>query len=448
MFEKVLIANRGEIALRVIRACRELGIRSVAVHSTADAGSEVVRLADESVHIGPAPAPRSYLYVPNIVEAARRTGADAVHPGYGFLSEDPYFAEICDDEGLTFVGPPPEVMRLVGDKATARRLMAEAGLPLLPGTTEPVVDADEAAAIADDIGYPVVLKAVAGGGGRGIAVVNDRADLPEIYQRVRAHAQQVFGNGALYLERYLRRARHVEVQVLADNHGATIHLGDRDCSVQRRHQKLIEEAPSTAVDESLRAELGAVAVRGARSIGYRGAGTMEFLLDEDGAYWFMEMNARIQVEHPVTEMVTGVDLVVEQLRLAAGLPLTIQQDQVVLRGHAIECRVNAEDPDRDFLPAPGRLDVFVPPGGPGTRVDTHCRPGSTIPPTYDSLIAKVIVWAPDREAALNRMDRALAEFRIEGPGVHTTIPFHRRVLEHPTFRKGDLATDFLEKHMT
>jgi acetyl-CoA carboxylase, biotin carboxylase subunit len=448
VFEKVLVANRGEIALRVIRACRELGIRTVAVYSTADADAEPARLADQAVHIGPPPAPRSYLYPPAIVEAALKTGADAVHPGYGFLSEDPYFAEICAGEGLTFIGPPPEVMELVGDKATARRLMGEAGLPLLPGTTEPVAGADEAMDIADDIGYPVVLKAVAGGGGRGIAVVDDRDSLPQTYQQTRAHAMQVFGNGALYLERYLRKTRHVEVQVLADADGTTVHLGERDCSVQRRHQKLIEEAPSSAVDESLRASLGKAAVRGAESIGYRGAGTMEFLLDEDGSFSFMEMNARIQVEHPVTEMVTGVDLVTEQIRTAAGRPLSIGQDDVELRGHAIECRVNAEDPDRGFLPAPGRLDVFVPPGGPGTRVDTHCRPGATIPPSYDSLIAKVIVWAQDREAALDRMDRALGEFRIEGSGVHTTIPFHRRVLEHPVFRKGDLATDFLERHMT
>jgi acetyl-CoA carboxylase biotin carboxylase subunit len=448
VFEKVLVANRGEIALRVIRACRELGIRTVAVYSSADAGSEPVLAADEAVHIGPPPAPRSYLYPPGIVQAALKTGADAVHPGYGFLSEDPYFAEICAAEGLTFVGPPPEVMAVVGDKAAARRLMADAGLPLLPGTTEPVGSADEALAVADDIGYPVVLKAVAGGGGRGIAVVGDRAALPETYQRVRAHAQQVFGNGALYLERYLRGARHVEVQVLADADGKTVHLGERDCSVQRRHQKLIEEAPSPAVSTPLRDELGEAAVRGAATIGYRGAGTMEFLLDDDGSFWFMEMNARIQVEHPVTEMVTGLDLVTEQLRTAAGLPLSFGQDAVDLRGHAIECRVNAEDPDRDFLPAPGRLDVFVPPGGPGTRVDTHCRPGTTIPPSYDSLIAKVIVWGPDRESALDRMDRALGEFRVEGPGVHTTIPFHRRVLGHPLFRKGDIATDFLEKHMT
>jgi acetyl-CoA carboxylase, biotin carboxylase subunit len=448
VFEKVLVANRGEIALRVIRACRELGIRTVAVYSTADADSEPVRQADQAVHIGPPQAARSYLYPPVIVEAAFKTGADAVHPGYGFLSEDPYFAEICAAEGLTFVGPPPEVMEVVGDKATARRLMTEAGLPLLPGTTEPVGSADEATAVADEIGYPVVLKAVAGGGGRGIAVVPDLAALPRTYQQVRAHAQQVFGNGAVYLERYLEHARHVEVQVLADAAGTTVHLGERDCSVQRRHQKLIEEAPSTAVDEPLRASLGEAAVRGAASIGYQGAGTMEFLLDEDGAFWFMEMNARIQVEHPVTEMVTGVDLVTEQLRAAAGRPLSIGQDDVELRGHAIECRVNAEDPDRDFLPAPGRLDVFVPPGGPGIRVDTHCRPGSTIPPSYDSLIAKVIAWGPDRESALDRMDRALDESRVEGPGVHTTIPFHRRVLDHPAFRKGDVATDFLTKHMT
>ena len=448
MFEKVLIANRGEITLRVIRACRELGIRTVAVYSTPDADSAPVQAADEAVHVGPAPATRSYLNVPNVIGAAQLTGADAIHPGYGFLSEDPYFAEICADEGLAFVGPPPKVMELVGDKAAARRLMSAAGLPLLPGTTEPVGSVAEADRIARDIGYPVVLKAVAGGGGRGITVVNDRADLADAYRQTRAHAQQVFNNGDLYLERYLRRARHVEVQVLAGADGQVVHLGERDCSVQRRHQKLIEEAPCPVVDGELRERLGEAAVAGARSVGYRGAGTMEFLLDENGSFWFMEMNARIQVEHPVTEMVTGVDLVKEQIQIASGQPLSISQDDIELTGHAIECRINAEDPGRDFLPTPGRLEAFDLPGGPGTRVDTYCRQGSTIPPSYDSLIAKLIVWGSDRESALERMLRALDEFEVQGPGMRTTIPFHREVLDHPAFRAGDLATDFLERHMT
>lgn len=444
MFHKILVANRGEITLRVIRACREMGIATVAVHSSADADSQVARLADETVHIGPPTAAGSYLNIPNVIGAALRTGADAIHPGYGFLSEDPYFAEICAEDGITFIGPPPEVMEKVGDKATARRLMSEAGLALLPGTVEPVPSLEAAQEVAEEIGYPLIIKAAAGGGGRGISVVHRHQDLRQAYQTTRASAQAVFRNSAVYLERYLPEARHVEVQVLCDANGGAIHLGERDCSVQRRHQKLIEEAPSPSVDPQLRAEIGEAAVRGARAVGYRGAGTMEFLLGPDGRFWFMEMNARIQVEHPVTEMVTGVDLIQEQIRIAAGQPLTLRQEDVSLAGHSLECRINAENPARDFAPTPGRLDTLVLPGGPWTRVDTHCVPGEAISPYYDSLIAKLIVWAPDREAALARMDRALGEFRVEGPGVHTTIAFHRQVLAHPVFRKGLHTTAFLD----
>jgi acetyl-CoA carboxylase biotin carboxylase subunit len=444
VFQKILVANRGEIALRIIRACRELGIATVAVHFTADAGSRVVRLADEAVHIGPAPAGASYLNVPNIIGAALRTGADAIHPGYGFLSEDPYFAEICAEDGITFIGPPPEVMARVGDKAVARRLMKDAGLPLLPGTMEFVSTLERAYEVAAEIGYPLIIKAAAGGGGRGITVVHRPEDLRAAYQTTRAGAQAVFRNSAVYLERYLDDARHIEVQVLCDAHGGAVHLGERDCSVQRRHQKLIEEAPSPSVDATLRAEIGDAAVRGALAVGYRGAGTMEFLLDAAGRFWFMEMNARIQVEHPVTEMVTGVDLIQEQIRIAAGLPLAFQQRDLRLHGHSVECRINAENPRRDFAPTPGRLTRLVLPGGPWTRVDTHCADGEAVPPYYDSMIAKLIVWGTDRQAALARMDRALAEFEVDGPGVRTTIPFHQQVLAHPVFREGTHTTTFLQ----
>ncbi|GII63038.1 acetyl-CoA carboxylase biotin carboxylase subunit [Sphaerisporangium krabiense] len=448
MFRKVLVANRGEIALRVLRACKELGIRTVAVYSTADADSLPVRLADESVCIGPPASRLSYLNVPNIIGAALKTGADAIHPGYGFLSEDPYFAEICADNGITFVGPPPEVMEHLGDKSTARKLMQDAGLPLLPGTVSPIVSAEEALALADEIGYPVVLKASAGGGGRGITVVQRREDLPEAVRATRANAQALFKDAAIYLEKYLTGARHIEVQVMADDYGTVVHLGERDCSVQRRKQKLIEESPSAVVDAGLRARIGQAAVDGARSVGYRGAGTMEFLLDGEGRFWFMEMNARIQVEHPVTEMVTGVDLVREQLRVAAGEPMSLRQETIDLRGHAIECRINAENAAAGFAPTPGRLDRFDVPGGPWVRLDTHCLTGTRVPPYYDSLIAKLIVWGPDRDAALDRMARALDEFQIEGRGVHTTIELHRRVLEHPEFRAGSVTTQFLDQYLS
>jgi acetyl-CoA carboxylase, biotin carboxylase subunit len=448
VFERVLVANRGEIAVRVVRACRELGIETVAVYSTADADSLAVRLADESVCIGPPAVSRSYLHIPSIIGAARKTGADAIHPGYGFLSEDPYFAEICANEDIAFIGPRPEVMEKVGDKSTARQLMQKAGLPLLPGTVEPVNTLDSAREIAAEIGYPVIIKAVAGGGGRGMSVVPREQDLARLYQTTRATAQSVFKDSAVYIERYLETSRHTEIQLVCDGFGNGIYAGERDCSVQRRHQKLIEEAPSVHLTEEQRREIGEAVVRGALSIGYTGAGTMEFLLDLDGNLYFMEMNARIQVEHPVSELVTGIDLIREQICVAAGEPLSVEQSEIQLQGHAIECRVNAEDPDKDFAPAAGKLDMYVAPGGPWTRVDSHCYPGWTVSPFYDSLIAKLIVWAPDRPRAIERMDRALAEFVVEGRGVKTTIPFHRRVLAHPRFRSGDVTTDFVEQMMS
>jgi acetyl-CoA carboxylase biotin carboxylase subunit len=447
VFEKVLIANRGEIALRVARACRELGVKSVAVYSTADAESAVVRFADEAVCIGP-PAPgKSYLNIPNIIGAAQKTGAQAIHPGYGFLSEDPFFAEICTDNDITFIGPKPEVMERVGDKAIARDLMQKAGLPLLPGTIEPVGTVEEAQEIADDIGYPLIIKAVAGGGGRGMNVVRKSEDLARLYQTTRATAQAVFKDSAVYIERYLDAPRHTEVQLVCDAHGNGVYFFERDCSVQRRHQKLIEEAPSIHLSDEQRKDIGERAVRGALAVDYTGAGTMEFLLDHDGNLSFMEMNARIQVEHPVSEAVTDVDLIQEQIRVAAGEPLSVSQDDVILQGHAMECRINAEDPDRDFAPAAGRLETYVAPGGPWTRVDSHCYPGWTIAPFYDSLIAKLIVWAPDRHGAIERMQRALSEFQIEGRGVKTTIPFHQRVLANEQFRAGDVTTDFVEQFL-
>jgi acetyl-CoA carboxylase, biotin carboxylase subunit len=444
MFSKVLIANRGEIALRVARACRELGVQSVAVYSTADRESAVVKFADEAVHIGPPAVGKSYLHIPNLIGAAQKTGADAIHPGYGFLSEDPFFAEICSDNDITFIGPKPEVMESVGDKAIARNKMQEAGLPLLPGTVDPVATAEEAQEIGDSIGYPVIIKAVAGGGGRGMNVVSQAGDMARLYATTRATAQAIFKDSAVYIERYLENPRHTEVQLVCDAHGSGVYFFERDCSVQRRHQKLVEEAPSIHLSDEQRKEIGERAVAGALSVGYTGAGTMEFLLDHDGNLAFMEMNARIQVEHPVSEMVTGVDLIQEQIRVGAGEKLSVTQEEVKLSGHSIECRINAEDPERDFAPAAGTLEVYVPPGGPWTRVDSHCYPGWTIAPFYDSLIAKLIVWAPDRTAAIERMQRALSEFQIEGRGVKTTIPFQQAVLADERFRSGDVDTGFLD----
>jgi acetyl-CoA carboxylase, biotin carboxylase subunit len=448
VFSKILIANRGEIAVRVARACRELGISTVAVCSTADRESVVTRMADEVVVIGPPQPKHSYLYVPSIIEAALHTGAEAVHPGYGFLSEDPDFAEICAGEGLVFIGPRPEVMAQLGDKARARALMAAAGLPLLPGSAAPVPTVDDGLALAAEIGYPVIIKAAAGGGGRGMTVVWQQRDFRDAYARTRSAAQLVFRDSRVYVERFLQAARHVEVQVLADLYGNAVHLGERDCSVQRRHQKLIEESPSHHLTPEQRDELGAAAVRGALAVGYSGAGTLEFLVDEAGRASFMEMNARIQVEHPVTEMVTGIDLVQEQIRIAAGEPLAVKQEQIRLSGAALECRVNAEDPRRDFAPTPGTLDAFEPPSGPWTRVDSGYVTGTRVTPHYDSLLAKVVVWAPDRDQALARMDRALSEFRIEGRSVATTIDFARSILAHADFRAARHDTRFIDDLMS
>ncbi|AUS77400.1 pyruvate carboxylase subunit A [Actinoalloteichus sp. AHMU CJ021] len=441
-FDTVLVANRGEIALRVIRSCRELGIRTVVAHSAADDDSAAVRAADASVRIGPGPSRRSYLYAPAVIEAALSTGAQAVHPGYGFLSEDPDFAEICADNGLVFVGPRPEVMAELGDKALARRRMAAAGLPVLPGTTEAVRGTDEIVEIASRIGFPLIIKASAGGGGRGMAVVRAADDLVPTYRATRAAARSTFGDDSVYVERYWDRARHVEVQVLADTHGTVLHLGERDCSVQRRHQKLVEESPAPGLSADLRSRLCEYAVRGARAVGYTGAGTFEFLVQGEEIA-FIEMNCRIQVEHPVTEMVTGVDIVREQLMVAAGHPVSLSQREIVPRGVAVECRVNAEDPDLDFAPRPGLVSEFVPPGGPFVRVDTAAYPGWRVPTEYDSLLAKVVVWGPDRAQALSRMDRALDEFRVAGPGLRTTVGVLRRVLAEPTFRAGTHTTALL-----
>ncbi|TDB80628.1 MULTISPECIES: acetyl/propionyl/methylcrotonyl-CoA carboxylase subunit alpha [unclassified Micromonospora] len=444
MFRKVLIANRGEIALRVARTCRELGIQVVAVHSTVDRESAVVRYADEAIQIGPAPAKRSYLHIPAIVEAALQSGADAVHPGYGFLSEDPDFAEVCQANGLTFVGAPAAVIAALGDKTAARTMMAGADLPMLPGSLEALPSEAEAQRFADKIGYPVIIKAAAGGGGRGMRVVRDSSAFARAYQETRATAQAIFGDSRVYVERYLEHARHVEVQVLADQYGSVVHLGTRDCTVQRRHQKLVEETPAPRLSAQVLRRMGEAAVRGAAAAGYVGAGTFEFLVDGD-EFYFMEVNCRIQVEHPVTEMVTGIDLVREQFRVAAGQPLELRQEDVVPHGTAIECRVNVEDPERQFVPTPGLLEEFLPPGGPFVRVDTHGFPGYRVPAAYDPLLAKVVVWGATREQALDRMDRALGEFRVSGRGVCTTTEFLRTVVRHPLFRAARHSTSLVEQ---
>ena len=442
MFKKVLIANRGEIALRVIRACRELGIQTVAVYSEADRDSLHVRFADDDVCIGPAPGRESYLRIPRIIAAAEITGADAIHPGYGFLAENAEFAETCAASGITFIGPTAAQIRVMGDKASARKAMAEVGVPIVPGTPGPVEDPDEALAFAESIGFPVIIKAAAGGGGKGMRVARDADDFARSFALARSEALSAFGNGDVYVEKYLLKPRHIEFQVLGDTHGHVIHLGERDCSVQRRHQKLIEEAPSPAMTPELRARMGEAAVKGAKAIDYVGAGTIEMLLDEDGSYYFMEMNTRIQVEHPVTEMLTGVDLVKEQIRVAAGLPLSVRETPA-FRGHVIEVRVNAEDPMRNFQPSPGKIATFHPPGGPGVRLDSHAYAGYTVPPHYDSLIAKLIVQAGDREECVRRMQVALESFIIEGPT--TTIPFLAKVMQNARFKAGDVDTKFLER---
>jgi acetyl-CoA carboxylase biotin carboxylase subunit len=444
MFSSVLIANRGEIALRIARTCRELGIRTVMVYSTADHDSPALRLADQIVRIGPAAAKRSYLYPPAVLAAALTTGVEAVHPGYGFLSEDPDFAEMCEANGLTFIGPPPSIIAALGDKTQARKLAEQAGLPVLPGSSGMLSSDQAAREVAAGIGYPVIIKAVAGGGGRGMAVVREPAGFARAFARTRADAQAVFGDGRLYVEKYVDAARHVEIQVLADTHGGIVSLGERDCSVQRRRQKLIEESPAPRLAPELTARIGEAAVACARAAGYVGAGTFEFLVDAGGGFSFIEANCRIQVEHPVTEMVTGLDLVREQLLIAAGRPLAVGTADAVRRGVSIECRVNAEDPRQGFRPAPGLIEEFVPPGGPFTRVDTYGAAGVRVTADYDSLLAKVIVWAADRDQAIARMERALDEFRISGPGLHTTIGFLRDVLANPRFRAGDHDTSLAD----
>ena len=442
MFKKVLIANRGEIALRIIRACRELDIQTVAVYSEADRESLHVRFADDDVCIGPAPARESYLKIPRLIAAAEITGADAIHPGYGFLAENAEFAETCAASNITFIGPTAAQIRLMGDKATARKTMAGVGVPIVPGTPGPVEDVDVALGFAREIGFPVIIKAAAGGGGKGMRVANDPDDFARAFQLARSEALSAFGSDEVYVEKYLARPRHIEFQILGDSHGNVIHLGERDCSVQRRHQKLIEESPSPAMTPDLRQRMGDDAVRGAKAIDYVGAGTIEMLLDTDGSYYFMEMNTRIQVEHPVTEMITGVDLVKEQIRVAAGERLSVTS-MPPLRGHVIEVRVNAEDPARNFQPSPGRIEVFNPPGGPGVRVDTHIYTGYTVPPYYDSLLAKLICQGGTRMEAIKRMQIALDFFIVEG--VTTTVPFLGRVMQNPRFQAGEVDTKFLER---
>ncbi len=442
MFKKVLIANRGEIALRVIRACRELGIQTVAVYSEADRESLHVRFADDDVCIGPPPGRDSYLKIPRLIAAAEITGADAIHPGYGFLAENAEFAETCAASNIEFIGPTPSQIRTMGDKASARRAMQEVGVPIIPGSPGPVEDVDEALEFAAKIGFPVIIKASAGGGGKGMRVAKDADDFARSFQLARSEALSAFSNADVYVEKYLERPRHIEFQIIGDRHGNVVHLGERDCSVQRRHQKLIEEAPSPALNAELRAQMGDAAVRGAKAIDYVGVGTIEMLLNEDRSFYFMEMNTRIQVEHPVTEMLTGIDLVKEQIRVAAGEKLSFKS-MPPLRGHVIECRVNAEDPAKNFQPSPGRIDIFHPPGGPGVRLDTHVYAGYTVPPYYDSLLAKVICQGRDRQEAIRRMHMALESFIIEG--VTTTIPFLARVMENPLFQSGNVDTKFLER---
>jgi acetyl-CoA carboxylase, biotin carboxylase subunit len=442
MFHKVLIANRGEIALRIIRACKEMGIKTVAVYSTADRESLHVKLADESVCIGPAPSLSSYLNINAIISAAELTDAEAIHPGYGFLSENAVFAEICEKCGITFIGPSAESMRIMGDKISARQAVIKVGVPILPGTKEGVHDVNEAIKVAKEIGFPVIIKATAGGGGRGMKIVHSPAALPNAFATARAEAQSGFGNPEVYIERYCENPRHVEIQILADKHGNVVHLGERDCSIQRRHQKVIEEAPSTVTTPELRKAMGEAAVAAAKAVNYSSVGTMEFLVDKNNNFFFMEMNTRVQVEHPVTEMITGVDIVKEQIRSAYGEKLRYTQDDIKIKGHAIECRINAEDSVK-FTPSPGKITAYHTPGGLGVRVDSFVYANYTVLPHYDSLIAKLIVHADTREEAIRRMARALDEYIVEG--IKTTIPFHKRIMSNKDFIEGNIDTSFIER---
>ncbi len=444
-FSKILIANRGEIALRIIRTCEELGIATVAVHSTIDRNSLHVQLADEAVCIGEPASSKSYLNIPNIIAAALTRNATAIHPGYGFLAENARFAEICADHQIAFIGPSPESMRSMGDKATAKETMQRVGVPTVPGSPGLLTDEAEAKDYARKIGYPVIIKATAGGGGRGMRLVWTEEDLGKAFMAAQGEAEAAFGNAGVYLEKFVQNPRHIEFQILADTYGNVIHLGERECSIQRRHQKLLEEAPSPALTPELRQRMGAAAVAAAQSINYVGAGTVEFLLDQSGDFYFMEMNTRIQVEHPVTEMITGMDLIAEQIRIAQGEKLGVTQDQVLLRGHAIECRINAEDPEHNFRPSPGRISGYLPPSGPGVRMDSHVYTDYDIPPYYDSLIGKLIVWGSDRQSAIKRMRRALRECAVTG--LPTTIAFHQKILETPEFQRGEVYTNFVEKVM-
>ncbi len=441
--QRVLVANRGEIALRVIRACRELNIESIAIYSEADRESLHVKYADRAVCVGPAPSAHSYLNLQNIISAAVVHGADAIHPGYGYLSEQPLFAEMCEAHNITFIGPSPQQIELMGDKARAKAVMAEAGVPVIPGSDGPVESDAELKRIAGELGYPVIIKAAAGGGGRGMRLVWKPEELLQQSKIARAEAQAAFGSDAIYVEKFFVNPRHVEVQIIADHFGNVVHLGERECSLQRRHQKLLEECPSPAVTEELRQRLGAAAVQAARAVNYRNVGTVEFLLDADGQFYFMEMNTRIQVEHPVTEMVYGIDLVKEQLRIAAAEELGYDQSGVGACGHAIECRILAEAIGKDSRPSPGTIVRLQVPGGFGVRWDSHVYQGYTVPPYYDSMFGKLIAWGTDREEAIHRMERALSELVVEG--IETSIPFHRRILQDPRFRRGEFSTRFVDE---
>ncbi len=442
---KLLIANRGEIALRILRSCREMDIATVALYSTVDRNALHVQLADEAVCVGDGPSNKSYLNVPNIIAAATSRGVDAIHPGYGFLAENDRFAEICRDHGIVFVGPSPQAIRSMGDKSTAKSTMESVGVPTVPGSAGLLKSCEEAAVLAKKMGYPVMIKATAGGGGRGMRLVSAPDQLENLFKAAQGEAEAAFGNAGLYMEKFIDLPRHVEVQILADKLGKVVHLGERDCSIQRRHQKLLEESPSPALDNELRLKMGEAAVAAAKSINYEGAGTVEFLLDRNGNFYFMEMNTRIQVEHPVTEMVTGIDLISEQIRIAGGEPISVDQEDINLHGHAIECRINAEDPNHNFRPCPGRITGWLPPGGPGVRVDSHVYTGYEIPPFYDSLIGKLIVWGNDRDAALKRMERALNECAVTG--IPTTIEFHLKLLKRKEFLSGEIHTKFVEQEM-
>ncbi len=442
MFKKILIANRGEIALRIIRACKEMGIGTVAIYSEADRDSLHVHYADEAFCVGPAPGNRSYLNIPNIISTATIAEVDAIHPGYGFLAENARFAEICDTHHIKFIGPPATAIEKMGDKAIAKETMRDSGVPVVPGSQGVIKDDKELMQKAEEIGFPVIIKASAGGGGRGMRVVNSFDELVNAYHTAQSEADACFGNPEVYMEKYIEEPKHIEVQLLLDEHGNGVYLGERDCSVQRRHQKVVEEAPSPVVTPEIRRKIGEAALQGAKSVGYTNAGTVEFLLDKNNKFYFMEMNTRIQVEHPVTELITGVDLIREQIRIAAGEKLSFTQADIGIKGHAIECRINAEDPSKNFMPSPGRITVYRAPGGPGIRIDSCAYEGFVIPPYYDSMIAKLIAWDDTREKAIARMIRALEEFEIQG--VKTTIPFQLEVLKNEYFQKGEVYTNFIQ----